>query len=109
MTLKAYMVKLRTIFQVPRLYRREIVKKSILKEEIRLIFKEELGILIETPEQEEQSLFYLNSKFTSAMGTYLFAILYCKYKLDLSEVISELKNEMTFAKIVDYVFYHQLK
>ena len=86
-----------------------MMKKSILKEEIRRIFKDELGISIETPEQEEQSLFYFNSKFTPAMGTYLFAILYCKYKLDLSEVISELKNEMTFAKIVDYVFYHQSK
>lgn len=85
------------------------MKKSILKEEIRRIFKEELGIFIETPEQEEQSLFCFNSKFTSAMGTYLFAILYCKYKLDLSEVINELKNEMTFAKIVNYVFYHQSK
>lgn len=109
MTLKAYIVKLRIIFQIPRFYRRETVKKIILKEEIRSIFKDELGIFIETPEQEEQSLFYFNSKFTSAMGTYLFAILYCKYKLDLSEVISELKNEMTFSKIVNYVFYHKSK
>lgn len=82
------------------------MEKSILEQEIKNIFSEKLGLFFESKEQEVTPLFYYNSKFTPAMGAYLFIIIYHKYNIDLSEIYSTFQKEMSFESIVDYVYSH---